>query len=549
MIANNGNKSFVLSGSVNNGGTVSNAGSGTGTATISGAIGTNVTGVTQNSSTSGLTLSGANTYTSATTVTAGTLALGANNTLSSSTAVNVGASGTFNLGGYSDTISSITSNGAVTFGTGNTLTTSGAQTYNGTLTGNGITLASTGGGAISATNAANSLTGNIGVSTTGSATIATANSLTLGTISTGAFTAQAVAGSLTLAGPVNATGNVVLQSGLDITLGGQLTSSAAGNAITLNSGRNIINNYGSNALNLTGGGRWLAYSASPDSDTKGGLTGYTKRYNRTYAGYAPGSVTETGNVWLYSVAPVLTVSTAAQNVVYGSGVAAFTPTISGFIGGDTASSALTGSATFSSAVTSSSNVGTYGVTTNLNNLANVLGYQINAANSTVTITQANLTIAADSKTKVTGVADPALTYSYSGLKNGDTASIFSGTLSRATGDSIGIYAINQGTLAATANYHVTYIPGTFTVALPVGVNYDQINAPTPQKTILQAAPTFQVPTPPKTQLVTNGVTSLYVDLTALDSIAPSAGMKSISAPNICIGSNTNQQICKTDITN
>ncbi|OYV83364.1 MAG: hypothetical protein B7X04_04495, partial [Parcubacteria group bacterium 21-54-25] len=59
--------------SVNNTGTVTNSGTGTGSTLISAVIGANVTGVTQNSATSALTLSGTNTYTGGTTISAGTL--------------------------------------------------------------------------------------------------------------------------------------------------------------------------------------------------------------------------------------------------------------------------------------------------------------------------------------------------------------------------------------------------------------------------------------------------------------------------------------------
>ena len=59
--------------SVNHTGTIINSGTGTGTTTISGVIGANVSGVIQNSATSQLTLSGDNTYTGTTTITSGTL--------------------------------------------------------------------------------------------------------------------------------------------------------------------------------------------------------------------------------------------------------------------------------------------------------------------------------------------------------------------------------------------------------------------------------------------------------------------------------------------
>jgi len=43
-----------------------------------------------------------------------------------------------------------------------------------------------------------------------------------------------------------------------------------------------------------------------------------------------------------------------------------------------------------------------------------------------------------------------------GLANGDSESIVTGTLVRAIGENAGIYAIRQGTLAATGNYDITY---------------------------------------------------------------------------------------------
>jgi autotransporter-associated beta strand protein len=76
VLANNSTNSAGISlstGSLNNTGTVTNSGTGTGGTLISAVIGANVTGVTQNSSTSNLTLTGANTFTTLTTITAGVL--------------------------------------------------------------------------------------------------------------------------------------------------------------------------------------------------------------------------------------------------------------------------------------------------------------------------------------------------------------------------------------------------------------------------------------------------------------------------------------------
>src|SRR5437764_803924 len=66
--------------------------------------------------------------------------------------------------------------------------------------------------------------------------------------------------------------------------------------------------------------------------------------------------------------------------------------------------------------------------------------------------------------KVYGASDPTLTYSVGGLglANGDTeATAFTGGLHRASGESVANspYAIDQGSLAASSNYHVTAFTG------------------------------------------------------------------------------------------
>jgi hypothetical protein len=73
-----------------------------------------------------------------------------------------------------------------------------------------------------------------------------------------------------------------------------------------------------------------------------------------------------------------------------------------------------------------------------------------------------LTVKADDKNKTYGEADPTLTYSVTSgnLANGDA---LTGALTRAAGQDVGTYAINQGTLSASNNYQITFVPGTLTV--------------------------------------------------------------------------------------
>ena len=83
---------------------------------------------------------------------------------------------------------------------------------------------------------------------------------------------------------------------------------------------------------------------------------------------------------------------------------------------------------------------------------------------------------ADSPSKVYGAALPALTYTYAGLVNGDTAAVFTGCLSTAAtaGSAASArYPIGQGTLSAGANYTISFSPGTLTVTpAPLTVTAD-----------------------------------------------------------------------------
>lgn len=129
----NGTGTTTLSGSVDMIGALSNDSSLVSPTVISGVIGTNVTGVAQNSSTSTLTLSNTNAYTGGTTVTAGTLTLGhATNTLADTGAVAV-SGGTLAIGANSDTVGAITLTGGSITGSTGTLTGSSYALQAGTV--------------------------------------------------------------------------------------------------------------------------------------------------------------------------------------------------------------------------------------------------------------------------------------------------------------------------------------------------------------------------------------------------------------------------------
>lgn len=86
---------------------------------------------------------------------------------------------------------------------------------------------------------------------------------------------------------------------------------------------------------------------------------------------------------------------------------------------------------------------------------------------TIEIATATLAITADAKTRIAGAANPDLTYSVGGLVNGDTAeAVLTGALATTatTSSPPGSYAITQGSLAANANYTISFTGATLTVA-------------------------------------------------------------------------------------
>ncbi len=202
---------------------------------------------------------------------------------------------------------------------------------------------------------------------------------------------------ITDGGQVSGTGNAVVSlfgtqgavsSSNAIVLDGsntRIASSANGNALVLSTSQNFINNVSASVFS-TPNGRWLVYSANPSTTTEGGLS-YTKRYNRTYAGNAPGTISESGDLMLYSVAPVLTVTADNKTRAAGQANPALTGVISGsLIDGDSSATAYSGSPAYSTTASIGSPAGTYAITAAAGSLASSLGYQFNFVNGQLTVT-------------------------------------------------------------------------------------------------------------------------------------------------------------------
>jgi hypothetical protein len=151
----------------------------------------------------------------------------------------------------------------------------------------------------------------------------------------------------------------------------------------------------------------------------------------------------------------ITVTADTLSKTYGDANPMLTYAATGLLNGDTLSGSL------STTAGQYSDVGAYAITQG--SLANA-NYAISYMGADLTVNQRAIAVAADSLSRRYGLANPALTYTVggAGLVNGDRLS--GGLATSATGLSEpGAYAITQGTLLASANYRMNFVPGVLTV--------------------------------------------------------------------------------------
>src|SRR5439155_96264 len=105
-------------------------------------------------------------------------------------------------------------------------------------------------------------------------------------------------------------------------------------------------------------------------------------------------------------------------------------------------------------------VGSYAI--GQNTLALSGNYTLVYVGANLTIGARAVTVTADAMSKTYGDADPTLTYQ---ITSGSLAFIdaFTGALSRAAGENVGSYAIQQGTLALSTNYTLAYVGANLTI--------------------------------------------------------------------------------------
>jgi filamentous hemagglutinin family protein len=291
---------------------------------------------------------------------------------------------------------------------------------------------------------------------TGSLDVASTRSITVGTVAgtTGVTSSGAV--------QLRTTG-----ASADIVLNSPIASSASGDAVVLASSRNFTNNAGSGAVVLTGAAaRFLAYSADWDADTRGGLSAGSL-YARGFASTPAAAVTQTGSHFLYARQPVLTLTAANLQRVYGEANPALSFGASGLVNADSLASALNGGVSLSSSASQTSGVGTYAI--DVAAAASSKGYSLVLAPGSLDVTPRPILLTIEDSLRPFGQPNPRFVVSSGsmGLVNGDSIRGEPSTSAGLMSES-GAYPISAGTLSVGPNYAPRILPGTLFVMPAAG---------------------------------------------------------------------------------
>ena len=261
--------------------------------------------------------------------------------------------------------------------------------------------------------------------------------------------------------PINGAGAVVMQAtngNLTLASGGTITGTAG---VTLGTGANFVNNAGKSAIS-SGTARWLVYSTNPTLDTDGELTPDFIQYAAPFeATPAQG----TGNGFLYSVAPSITVGALTGSVTKtydGTTTAALTSsnfTASGLLNGDTVT-AMAGtyqSADVGGGLTVTAPTNAAGLTvTNAGGTIPVFGYALSgsapsAAIGSITPAQLSASIVGNPSKVYDGTTTATLSsqnYALSGFVTGQGATVNQPSAVAYAGASAGPETVNA-TFSAT----------------------------------------------------------------------------------------------------
>ncbi len=430
-------------------GSLSGAGNvtlGTGTMTTGGNNGTTTysgimsgTGGLAKAGTGVFTLSGANTYTGATTINAGTLQLGAAERIANTSAVTVAGGATFNLNNFAETIGSLSGAGNVTLGSG-TLIAGGnntSTTYSGIMSGTGgLTKAGTG---VFTLSGANTYTGTTTINAgmlrvAGGAAIADTSDVTLANVAGATLDLNGTNETIgSLAGGGALGGNVALGTGVLTTGGNNGTTAYTG----IISGTGGLTKAGTGVFTLSGAN---TYTGATTINAGTVTLGAANRIADVSAVTVTGGTTFNLNGFAETIGSLI----GAGNVTLGAGTLttgdAANTTFSGIMSG-------TGGLTKQGiGVFTLSGNNTYSGVTNVN-----AGTLVATANNALGTTAGGTTVASGA------------TLGFSGGINYSTAepvTVNGGTLANIAGNNI-----FAGPITLTANSSITVADGT---ALTVG---------------------------------------------------------------------------------
>ncbi|MDF1623581.1 MAG: MBG domain-containing protein [Pseudohongiella nitratireducens] len=281
--------------------------------------------------------------------------------------------------------------------------------------------------------------------------------------------ALAVAADLSDMGPGRAI-TFLADNNIQLLAGTQLSSGTNANVIIASRSGAFANQAGANAVLPGSNGRFLIYSDTPDNISKGGLSA-SPLYNHTYAADMPASITETGNRFVYSLAPEITLT--ADNVSRSQGAAnpTLSYSVSGLVGGDSQGDVFTGTPALSTTADNSSANGDYNIDIATGSVVmSDFGYGLNLQDGTLTVgPDKELLVTADNLSRVYGEANPAFTSSYSGFVGSDDDSLFDGfTINYSTtaqvDSPVGNYNIVPSGANSLSGYDVNYRNGTLTIS-------------------------------------------------------------------------------------
>jgi filamentous hemagglutinin family protein len=254
-----------------------------------------------------------------------------------------------------------------------------------------------------------------------------------------------------------------------VNLGGTVASSYSGSAssvsMIVSDGHNASTSrmdFAAGTVLNPGTGRYEVISIDPSLDTYNGFVRSQKFYNAST--YNPLSVS-TGDIFAYTVAPVLTLTAQNASRDYGDPNPTFTYNVSGLIDGDTLGNALSslGLATTANAL---SDPAAFAITAAP--MLSAMGYQLGTVTGgTLTVSKATLNATAQDASRDYGDANPAFSVVYTGFKNGQDQSVID---MPATATSAAAPTTNAGTVvpivasgASDNDYAFNYVNGNLTI--------------------------------------------------------------------------------------